>query len=299
MSTPKLVQKKFADYSEPLVSMPPPIDMQRDSYKWLLEKGIQETLDEFADINDYSGKKFDLKFVDFRLDPPSFDEYHAKANKLTYETPMRATLKLVNKVMNEEKEQEIFLADFPLMTPHGTFIINGVERVVVPQLARSYGVFFNSADLKGIRYFGAKIVPVRGAWIEIETEADGVVYVRIDRRRKFPITSLLRVLGDGKTDEEIKKEFADIESEIPYLENSFAKDHAKTTDESFVEIYRRLRDNDLATPASAREFITTMFDKDRYDLSPVGRYHFNKRFEMSMDEEALAVVSVWPLVWVT
>ena len=288
MSTPKLVQKRFAEYREPLVETPPPIEMQLASYKQLLEKGVTEVFEEFANIKDYSGKKFELKFVGFRLDPPSFDELHAKAQKLTYETPMRATLKLVNKVMNEEKEQEIFLSDFPLMTSHGTFIVNGVERVVVPQLARSYGVFFNAEDVRGRRYFGAKVVPVRGAWIEIETEADGVIYVRIDRRRKFPISSLLRVLGQGKTDADIKAAFVDLASDVPYIENSFAKDHAKNADDAHVEIYRRLRDNDLATPASAREFITAMFAPERYDLSPVGRFHFNKRFEKPMDAQALA-----------
>ncbi len=268
--------------------MPAPIEMQLASYRWLIEKGLSEVFEEFSHIKDYSGKKFDLKFLGYRLDKPSFDEYHAKTNKLTLETPLRVSLKLINKVMNEEKEQEIFLTDFPLMTPHGTFIINGVERVVVPQLARSYGVFFTLNELKGRKYFGAKIIPVRGAWIEVESEADGIIYVRIDRRRKFPISSLLRAFGDGRTDEEIKQAFVDIVSEVPLIENSFAKDHAKNADDSFVEMYRRLRDNDLATPASAREFITAVFEKERYDLSPVGRYRFNKRFEKEMSEAGLA-----------
>ncbi|MBI5138310.1 MAG: DNA-directed RNA polymerase subunit beta [Candidatus Vogelbacteria bacterium] len=287
-TTEKLPKKLFSQHKEPLIDMPAPIEMQIASYKWLMEKGISEVFEEFSTIKDYSGKKFDLKIVGYRLDKPTVDEFQAKANKLTLETPMRVTLKLINKVMNEEKEQEIFMTDFPIMTPHGTFIVNGVERVVVPQLARSFGVFFTMDEAKGRRYFGAKINPVRGAWIEIETEADGVIYVRIDRRRKFPVSSLLRVYGDGKTDAEIKQDFVDLVSEIPYIENSFAKDHAKNSDDSFVEIYRRLRDNDLATPASAREFINGIFDKERYDLSPVGRFRFNKRFDKPMTEVALA-----------
>jgi DNA-directed RNA polymerase subunit beta len=141
---------------------------------------------EFNPIKDYSGKKFEIEFLGFQLDEPKFDEHFAKENKMTYEAALRVRVKLKNKTLNQEKEQEIFLADFPVMTSHGTFIINGNERVVVAQLARSFGVFFTASELRGRNCFGAKIIPSKGVWIEIETEADGAIYVRIDRKRKFP-----------------------------------------------------------------------------------------------------------------
>ena len=172
------------------------------------------------------------------------------------------------------------------MTAHGTFIINGVERVIVPQLARSFGIFFTENELKGKRYFGAKIIPARGVWIEIDAETDGVIYVRIDKKRKFPVTSLLRSFGLA-TDDEIKAAFADHEAAHTVISTCLSKDTAKTPAEANVEMYKRLRDGDLATPENAREFITALFSKDRYDLSPVGRFRFNKRFNLSMDEKEL------------
>jgi DNA-directed RNA polymerase subunit beta len=154
-------------------------------------------------------RKFDLEFISFELSDPKYDEVYAKENKLTYEAPLRARVKLSNKILNTVKEQEIFMADFPLMTVHGTFIINGVERVVVPQLARSFGVFFDSEESKGKRYFGAKIIPSRGVWIELGTEAEGGVYVRVDKKRKFSVIALLRIFGYA-TDEQIKGCFASV-----------------------------------------------------------------------------------------
>ncbi len=277
-------QKHFSAWKKPLAGMPDLIENQVASYKWLIEKGLKEIFKEFSPIKDYSDKKFDLEFTSFFLSEPKHNEYFAKANKLSYDAPLRATIKLKNKTFGTVKEQEIFMADFPLMTSHGTFIINGVERVIVPQLARSFGVFFNDQDIKGKRFFGAKIIPSRGVWIEIESDADGI-FVRIDRKRKFPVVSLLRVFGT-KSDKEIIGKFTkEMQEAVTIL---LEKDPAKTLDDSYIEIYKRLRDGDLATADNAREFITSIFSEERYDLSPVGRFRFNQRFNLPMTELALA-----------
>src|SRR6185436_5000491 len=199
-------QKFFSRFRAPRVETPNLVAAQVDSYKWVLEHGIKETFKEFTPIKDYSGKKFDLEFVKIEVGEPKVDEHYAKAQKMSLDLPLRAIVKLKNKTQGTEKEQEIFLADFPLMTEHGTFIINGVERVIVPQLARSYGVFFTSDEVKGKRHFGAKVIPARGAWIEMEAEATGDIAVRIDRKRKFPAVSLLRVMG-AHTDADLKNLF--------------------------------------------------------------------------------------------
>ena len=275
-------QKTFAKYREPLTKLPNLVENQILSYKDLTEKGIVEIFREFSPLRDYSEKKFDLEFISFELSAPKYDEVHAKNNKLTYEAPLRARVKLTNKILNTVKEQEIFMADFPLMTVHGTFIINGVERVVVPQLARSFGVFFDSEESKGKRYFGAKIIPARGVWIELGSEADGGMYVRIDKKRKFSIIALLRVLGFS-TDDQIKNAFKDHEITGPLMSALVERDEIKTIHDAYIEIYKRLRDGDLATPENAKEHIDSIISPERYDLSPVGRFRFNKRFGKTID----------------
>ncbi len=283
-------KKYFSRYKQSLIEMPNLVENQVLSYKWLVEKGIKELFNEFSPIQDYSDKKFMLKFTGFELSEPKFDEHYARANKVSYEAPLRVTVELTNKTMGAVKEQEIFMADFPLMTDHGTFVINGVERVVVPQLARSFGVFFTAHEKKGTQYFGAKIIPARGVWVEIESEADDAMYVRIDRKRKFPITSLLRAFGLAK-DAEILKRFKDSPA-LPYIQASFEKDAATTQDESFIEIHKRLRDGDLATPENAKEFISTIFNEERYNLSEVGRFKFNKRFGLGVDKKELGITTL-------
>jgi DNA-directed RNA polymerase subunit beta len=275
-------QKTFAKYREPLTKLPNLVENQILSYKDLTEKGIVEIFREFSPLRDYSEKKFDLEFISFELSAPKYDEVFAKENKLTYEAPLRARVKLTNKILNTSKEQEIFMADFPLMTVHGTFIINGVERVVVPQLARSFGVFFDSDEIKGKRYFGAKIIPSRGVWIELGTEADGGIFVRIDKKRKFSVIALLRVFGLA-TDDQIKNAFKDKNISGPLIASLVDRDEIKTIHEAYIEIYKRLRDGDLATPENAKEHIDSIIGADRYDLSPVGRFRFNKRFGKSTD----------------
>jgi len=281
-----ITKKFFGRYKEPLAEVPNLVELQKRSYDWLVEDGLRELFKEFSPISDYSKKKFDLEFIGFELTPPRFDEHYARENKVSYETPLRVRVRLTNKTLGVVKEQEIFMADFPIATSRGTFVVNGVERVVVPQLARSYGIFFTAQELKAGRFFGAKVIPSRGAWIEIETDSDEIVWVKIDRKRKFPITSLLRVFGQCG-DAEIMKAFEGDPDGKRYIEKTLAKDPAKSLDESYVEVYRRLRDGDVTTTTNARELIDAMFSRERYDLSTVGRLRFNRRFNKQMTEKAL------------
>ncbi|MES2059398.1 MAG: DNA-directed RNA polymerase subunit beta [Patescibacteria group bacterium] len=280
-------KKYWSRFKEPLAPLPNLVEGQIDSYSWLLQKGLKEVFDEFKSTNDYSGKKFEFSFGHFELGTPKHDERYAKENKINYEAPLKMMVKLKNKIIGTEKEQEVFMADFPVQTVRGTFIINGIERVIVPQLARSFGVFFTLGDTKVEKYFGAKIIPARGVWIEIETESDGAIFTRIDRKRKFPVSSLLRVLG-AKTDKDIEALFKDIPEVHKYLAATLAKDHAKTAEEAYMEIHKRLRDGEMATPENAKEFVNGIWGEERYDISKVGRHRFNKRFQKPMDEKSMS-----------
>ncbi len=283
---PALKKKYFGKFKKPLTDMPNLVEAQIKSFDWLLKTGLKEVFKEFSSIKDYSEKKFELDFTGFELSPPKYDEFYAKDNKMSYEAPLKVMVRLKNKIVGSVKEQEIFMADFPVMTEHGTFIINGIERVIVPQLARSFGVFFTSEEIKGRNYFGAKIIPARGAWIEIESDTDNAMYVRIDRKRKFPLSTLLRVLG-AKDEKDMLALVEGDDLGIQAIKATLAKDHAKSPDDSYVEIHKRLRDGDLATVENAREFVNSIFSPERYDLSPVGRFRFNSRFGKSMDEKDL------------
>jgi len=280
-------KKYFGRYKKPLAKFPNLIEAQLKSFKWLLEQGVGEVFKEFSPIQDYSGKKFQLEFTSFSLGESKSNENDSKVNKLSYQGQLKARVKLTNKILGTVKEQEIFMSELPLMTPHGTFIINGVERVIVPQLARSFGVFFTESESKGKRYFGAKIIPARGVWIEIESESDGGIYIRIDKKRKFPASALLRAMGYG-TNEEILKEAAKNKNTEEAFKASLLKDTIKSLSDSYIEIYKRLRDGDMATAENAKEFINSLFTPERYDLSPVGRFRFNQRFEKEMDEKEMA-----------
>ncbi len=271
-----------------MLKLPNLVESQLASYKWLLEEGVEELLKEFSPIKDYSGKKFDLEFVSCELGEHKVDEFYAKHNKLTYEVSLRAKIKLTNKVLHTAKEQEIFLADFPLMTDHGTFVVNGNERVIVSQLTRSFGVSFTEQISKAKKYFGAKIIPSRGAWIEIEVERGGALYVRIDKKRKFLATSLLRIFGEGKSDEELFALFKGNPFAAVHLAASIEKDTAKSASESYIEVYKKLRDGTLATAEHAKEFIDSLFGREKYDLSVVGRYRFNRSFEKGIQKSDLA-----------
>lgn len=281
-------KKYFSKYKKPLVEFPNLVQHQIDSFNTFLEKGLKETFKEFTPILDYSGKKFQLDFVNFHLVEPKYDEHYAKENKLTLETQLKARVRLTNKQTGSEKEQEIFMADIPVMTGHGTFIINGVERSIIPQLSRSSGVFFTELEVKGKTYFGAKIVPNRGVWIEVESAPDGTIYVRIDKKSKFPITTLLRALGLTE-DADIKAKFAKNEEALKVITHALEKDPSKNVDDALVEIYRKLRDGDLATADNARDFVNNLFSEERYDLSSVGRFRFNKRFGLDMSDKSMQV----------
>ena len=280
-------RKHFSRFRESLAPLPNLVEGQIQSYKWFLEKGLNEVFSEFSVTKDYTDKKFEFRFEGIRLDRPKYDEFYAKDNKVNYEATIKATIKLINHITGTEKEQEIFMSDLPMMTEHGTIVINGIERCIMPQLARSFGAFFTSNEHKGKNYIGAKIIPARGSWIELDTDPDGCIYVKIDKKRKFPVTTLLRAIG-AETDTDIKKLFGDDAHVKSYIEHTLAKDHTKTADEAYIEIYKKMRDGELATAKNAQEFVENMFKSERYDFSRVGRFRFNSRFNKDMSEKALS-----------
>ncbi len=286
-SSSSLARRKFFK-RHIMVSLPNLIEAQVDSYNWFLQKGLQELLDEINPIKDFTGKDLELKLHDYYLDEPKYDEMTAKSKNISFEAPLRAKAQLIIKKTGEVKEQEIYFGEFPVMTDRGTFVINGVERVVVSQMIRSPGVFFTMEYQKGKKLFGAKIIPNRGAWLEMDTDIEGVISVKIDRKRKVPITALLRAFGFG-SDEKIRKEFADVDKgEINYIETTISKDSTKTQGEGYKEIYKRIRPGDLATEENAKQMIDSMFfNFEKYDFGSVGRYRLNQRlgFNRANDEE--------------
>ncbi|NTV40842.1 MAG: DNA-directed RNA polymerase subunit beta [Candidatus Moranbacteria bacterium] len=261
-----------------IVSLPNLIEGQIDAYGWFLKKGLRELFDEINPINDFTGKDLELSLTDYYLDEPKTSELVAKSKNISFEAPLRAKARLVIKKTGEIKEQEIYLGDFPVMTERGTFVINGVERVVVSQLIRSSGVFFTMEYQKGKKLFGAKLIPNRGAWIEIDTGLDGVLNVRIDRKRKIPVTSLLRAFGMQK-DEEILKAFEGSDNgEVKFIAETLTKDITKNQGEGYKEIYKRIRPGDLATEENAKQLVNGMFfNFEKYDFGSVGRYRLNQR----------------------
>ena len=255
--------------------------VQSDSYNWFLTEGIAELFKEINPITDFIGRDLELNLLDHYLDEPKFDEAESKAKKVTYEAPLRVRTELINKRTGEKKEQEIYLGDLPVMTDRGTFIVNDAERVIVSQLVRSSGVFFTESAIRGRRYYGAKIIPNRGAWLEFETDANNVIWVKIDRKRKVAATSLLRAFGMAD-DDKIVEAFKDVNTHpsIDYVQATMGKDASKNEEEGLKEVYKRIRPGDLATTENARQLIHSMFfNFDRYDFDKVGRYKFNLRFD--------------------
>ena len=250
---------------------------QTKSWKEFVDYGLKEVFDELNPIEDYTGQKMDLRFKDYYFKDPIEDDRTAKENLTTYEAPLHVNVELTNKVTGEVKEQDIYFGDYPWMTDRASFIINGTERVIVSQLIRSAGVFFQADTVSGRNYYGAKIIPGRGAWLEFETDTKGVIYVKIDRRKKVPVTTLLRALGRKKT--EIVADFKDIDTgDVRYIDNTFEKDPSDNQGSALLEIYRRLRPGDLATVENAKNMIERTFnDYRRYDYSRVGRYKINQR----------------------
>ncbi len=269
--------KYFKNYQKPIILPPYLLELQVDSYKRFLNKGLREILTEVFPVKDYTGKELELHFIDYSIEEPKHNEWEAKELNLSYEAPLRITFKLINKKNNTERKQEVFFGDFPLMTPRGTFVVNGVERVVVSQLIRSAGVIFTTNYLRSIKLHGAKVIPNRGAWIEFETDADRSINVRIDRKRKFPFTVLFKAFG--LQEEEIKSLFKDSDNgEISFIEKTLKRDQTKNRDEALTEVYKHIKPGELATVDNAKQLIDNIFfNFERYDLSAVGRYKINKR----------------------
>jgi len=275
----------FTDANDNM-TLPNLVDHQNKSFQWLIEEGLGELLAEISPIDDYTNTKLTLRFKDYHFEDPKLSEAEARENNVSYEAPLKAVVELTNKVTGEVKEQEIYLGDYPWMTNRGTFIINGAERVVVSQLIRSAGVFY-SADLHGTHnLYSAKVIPGRGAWLEFETAANGALYVKIDRKRKLPVTTLLRALG--MTEAQMKEAFKHVDTaKASYLEATLDKDPTKGHSEALIEVYRRLRPGDLATVDNARSLLENMFyNFKRFDFSRVGRYKLNKRLGLDVANTA-------------
>ena len=269
------------NFGKAKVSLPLPflLTLQKESWKTFWERDLKELLGEMSPIRDYTGKELELWFLDFKLGNPNYGtELEAKKNNDSFETPLRVRTKLVNLKTKEIKEQEVFLTDFPLMTDRGTFVVNGVERVVISQLIRSPGAFFTAQQAIGKNNFGAKIIPNRGAWLEFETESSGFIGVKIDRKRKVAATTLLRAFGVDK-EFDIKEKFQDVnKGEIDFIGETLKRDLTHNQAEALVEVYQRLRPGDKATPDTAKELIWNMFfNFERYDLSKVGRWRMWQR----------------------
>ena len=283
------MRKIFSKFGIDQFEAPNLVQVQLASYKWFLDIGLRELLKDVSPTEDWTGKELELRFLDYKLDEPKYKERTAIEKNITYEAPLKVKVGLRNKRTDQYKEQELFLSDFPLMTPRGTFIINGVERVVISQLIRSPGVFFSmSRSSRFKRFFGAKLIPSRGAWLEFETEYNGVISCRIDRKRKVPATALLRAFGITK-DEEIKKLFEDVDTDpnVKYILATILADPSSNEEEGLIELYKRIRPGDPATPDNARQMVHNLFfNASRYDLSKVGRFRMNKRFneELELDK---------------
>src|SRR3989344_313217 len=260
--------------------LPPLISIQLKSYRWLLGEGISELLQEISPITDFSGRKMEVHFLGHTFDPPKYDAETCRRNNLSFEAALKAQTQLINKETGEIKEQDVFLGSIPLMTNHGTFIINGIERVVVNQLVRSPGVFFRQMP-ENPHYHGAKIIPKRGVWLEVETDRKGIISCKIDRKRKIPVTQMLRIFG-YETDEEILKVFEDItDEENNFIQNTLDKDPIRTVEDAYQSVYRKIRPGDLATPDNAKQLIDGLFfDFKKYDMGQIARYKMNRRFNL-------------------
>jgi DNA-directed RNA polymerase subunit beta len=273
----KTLRKCFARHEE-VMPMPNLLEIQKKSYHWFLETGLREVFEDVGAITDYQGN-LELTFIDYTMDePPKYSVEECKARDATYAAPLKVRVRLRNKETEEIKEQEIFMGDFPLMTHSGTFVINGAERVVVSQIVRSPGVYFGKEpDPKTeLPLLTTQVIPYRGAWLEYETDASDVFWVRIDKNRKLPITCLIRALG-LKTDAEIRDFFGD----DPRILTTIEKDPCKTYEDAMLEIYRKLRPGEPPTVEACETLMNNLFfDPRRYDLSIVGRYKFNKKLSL-------------------
>jgi DNA-directed RNA polymerase subunit beta len=273
----KITRMSYSKINE-VAPMPNLIQIQTESYNWFIEEGLKEVFEDISPIRDYTGNLV-LEFIDYSLnDSPKYDQEECKERDVTYAAPLKVRVRLVNKETGEVKEQEVFMGDFPLMTEKGTFIYNGAERVVVTQLVRSPGPYYNvTIDKSNNRLFSTTIIPNRGAWLEYETDSNEIISVRVDRTRKQPVTTLLRALGFA-TDQEI----IDIFGEDDRLRKTIEKDPTKNYEDGLKEIYKKLRPGEPPTVESAKSLLDSLFfDPKRYDLAKVGRYKYNKKLGLS------------------
>jgi len=274
-------RKNYARITE-VLGMPNLIRVQTDSFNWFLEEGLKELFAEISPITDFTGRNLELQFLDYTIGTPKYDEMECRERDMTFAAPLRVRTSLLAKESGEIKEQEIFMGDFPMMTGTGTFVINGAERVVVSQLVRSPGVYFTleTDPTTGRELCYAKLIPSRGAWLEFETSNKDVLSVKVDRKRKIPVTTLLRAIG--YTSDQIVEEFADIDvGERRYIQETLERDSTKTMEEALLEFYRRLRPGDPPTVDNARNLLNSLFfNFRRYDLGKVGRYKLNKRLDL-------------------
>ncbi|RLC79240.1 MAG: DNA-directed RNA polymerase subunit beta, partial [Chloroflexi bacterium] len=275
-----------------VLPLPGLIEVQLNSYKWFQEKGLRELFDEISPIQSFN-KTLELHFLDYEFGKPKYTVEECRLRDLTYAAPLWVKVRLVNHETGEIQEQRIFFGDFPLMTERGTFIVNGAERVVVSQLIRSPGVYFTLEEDRatGRQLCYAKLIPNRGAWLEFETSKRDVIAVKVERRRKMPVTILLRAVGYG-TDEELIELFEAVDTmpDHPYIKATIEKDPSRSTEEALIEFYRRMRPGDPPTVENARNYLTALFfNPRRYDLSRVGRYKLNKRLglEIPIDHRTL------------
>ncbi|MBR3052433.1 DNA-directed RNA polymerase subunit beta [Candidatus Saccharibacteria bacterium] len=284
---PKNSERVFFTEGDQSLPIPEMTIHQKDSWEDFVKNGLREVFAELNPIDDYTGQKLSLRFKDYYFKDPKETEQEAKYNLVTYEAPLHVLVELENKTTGEKKEQDIYFGDYPWMTERATFIINGTERVIVSQLIRSAGVFF-SADTIGLkRYYGAKVIPGRGAWLEFETAVNGAIYVKIDRRRKVPVTTFLRALGLSKS--QIKEKFEKVDTgERSYIDATLDKDTTSNQGEALLEVYRRIRPGDLATVENAKSMVERMFfDPKRYDYSNVGRFKINRRLGFDTPNEPI------------
>ncbi|HHY70528.1 MAG TPA: DNA-directed RNA polymerase subunit beta, partial [Thermoanaerobacterales bacterium] len=260
-----------------VMDMPDLIEIQKDSYKWFLKQGLSEALQDISPVEDFTGNLV-LEFIDYKMGEPKHTEDEARERDVNYSAPLKVKARLINNETGEVREQEVFMGDFPLMTENGTFIINGAERVIVSQLVRSPGVYFDSErDKSGRELFSGQIIPNRGAWIDMEVNSREILTVRINRTRKLPVTVLLRALGYG-TNPQILELLGKDEKLLYTLE----KDNTGSETEGLIELYKRLRPGDPPTVENAKSLIEFMFfNRKRYDLGKAGRYKFNKKLKLS------------------
>ncbi|HKL16847.1 MAG TPA: DNA-directed RNA polymerase subunit beta [Patescibacteria group bacterium] len=289
-------KRKYFTKSKYSLGLPDLIKIQKDSYDWFLNNGLEEVIKEISPIQDAVGKNYELHFLGCHVDEPKFDEMTSRNRNLTYKAPVNVKIRLINKKTGKKQTQEVYFGDMPLMSKRGTFIINGIERVIVSQLIRSPGVYISRENVRGRFCYGGKIIPERGSWLEFITDRHKVVWVRIDRQRKIPATALLRVFGIG-SDKEILDWFKGLgKKEMEYLKETLEKDPSSSEKQGFVEVYKKMRPGELPTIDNARSLIeASFFRHDRYDLSKVGRFKLNQRlgFKKKIEKRVLRTEDIF------